>query len=322
MMKWDKLGHLFDPTQHKLSQGCDCYAKSPQALVFDDYVRIYFSAQKKTPNGKYVSIPQFVDFDKGLSRMLGLSCEPVIALGNLGEFDEHGIFPFNVLKHEGKVLAFTSGWSRRTSVSIEMSIGLAVSDNGGRSFVKHGSGGPVMAASHNEPFLVGDPFVRHLNGLFHMWYIFGTKWERPTPTAEAERFYHIAHATSSDGIDWKRDGVAIIPKKSVNECQALPTVFFRAGVYHMYFCYRDAFDFRQNRNNAYRLGYAWSHDLVNWTRDDDAGGLDVSAQGWDSDMMCYPNAFECDGEIYMLYNGNEFGKHGFGIARLSNAASD
>ena len=33
-------------------------------------------------------------------------------------------------------------------------------------------------------------------------------------------------------------------------------------------------------------------------------------------MMCYPHLFECDGRICLLYNGNEFGKHGFGLATL------
>ena len=33
-------------------------------------------------------------------------------------------------------------------------------------------------------------------------------------------------------------------------------------------------------------------------------------------MQCYPHVFECDGKVYLLYNGNEFGRHGFGLARL------
>ena len=33
-------------------------------------------------------------------------------------------------------------------------------------------------------------------------------------------------------------------------------------------------------------------------------------------MQCYPNVFEMDNEIYMLYNGNAFGKYGFGLAKL------
>jgi hypothetical protein len=84
----------------------------------------------------------------------------------------------------------------------------------------------------------------------------------------------------------------------------------------MYFCYRQATDFRVNRNRGYRIGYAYSHDLRNWTRDDAEGGIEVSESGWDSDMLCYPHVFRCEGSVYLLYNGNEFGRYGFGLAAL------
>jgi hypothetical protein len=315
-MRWEKLGKIFDPIEHALSEGCVAFAKSPQALVFDDFVRIYFCAQKKTANGKYLSCPQYADFNKSFDRVLRVSSDPIVELGRLGEFDEHGIFPINVLRHDGQVLAYTSGWSRRVSVSIDMSIGLAISKDQGVHFLKYGRGGPVMAASYNEPFLVGDPFVQYLNGTFHMWYIFGTSWEISEASCDAERFYKIAHATSADGVSWVRDGKEIIADRLSNECQALPTVFYMDGRHHMYFCYRSAYDFRINKNNAYRLGYAYSDDLIHWHRDDDQSGIDVTEGAWDSDMMCYPNVFECDGTIYLLYNGNEFGRHGFGLAKL------
>jgi hypothetical protein len=315
-MRWEKLGKIFDPAEYKLSEECTTFAKSPQALVFDDFIRIYFCAQKKTANGKYLSCPQYVDFNKNFDRVLRLSTGPVVELGRLGEFDEHGIFPINILRHDEKVWAYTSGWSRRVSVSIDMSIGLAISEDEGVCFLKYGQGGPVMSASHNEAFLIGDPFVKYLNGLFHMWYIFGTAWERPEVGGEAERFYKIGHATSVDGVNWARDGNAIVADRLGSECQALPTVFHAGGRYHMYFCYRSAYNFRQNKDNAYRLGYAYSDDLIQWRRDDMQSGIDVTEDAWDSDMMCYPNTFECDGKIYLLYNGNEFGRHGFGLAKL------
>ena len=40
----------------------------------------------------------------------------------------------------------------------------------------------------------------------------------------------------------------------------------------------------------------------------------VSATGWDSEMLCYPHTFWCDGQAYLLYNGNAFGRQGFGVA--------
>lgn len=316
-MKWQKLGMIFNPSEHHLVDGYSIFAKSPQALVFDDFVRVYFCAQKKTENGKYLSCPHFVDFDKSLNRVLRVSTKPVISLGDMGYFDEHGIFPINVLKHEGRVLAFTTGWSRRVSVSIEMSIGFAESFDGGETFIKSGLGGPIMSSRISEPCLIGDGYVRYYGGRFHMWYIFGDKWQSAREGFEPDRYYRIAYAHSQDAINWERDGAYIIEAKSATECQALPTVFKIGDKYHMYFCYRDAFDFRNNSEKAYRLGYAHSHDGLNWVRSD--AGIDVTPGGWDSEMMCYPNVFESDGDYYLLYNGNEFGKYGFGVAKLIGA---
>ena len=99
-----------------------------------------------------------------------------------------------------------------------------------------------------------------------------------------------------------------------DECQALPTVFEHDGLWHMYFCYRQATDFRLNRSRGYRLGYAWSSDLVAGRGTMPAAGIDVSASGWDSDMLCYPHVFRCGEDAYLLYNGNAFGREGFGVA--------
>jgi sucrose-6-phosphate hydrolase SacC (GH32 family) len=101
-----------------------------------------------------------------------------------------------------------------------------------------------------------------------------------------------------------------------NESQALPTVIKIDGRYHMFFCYRQSFEFRKNKDRGYRIGHAYSEDLVNWTRNDEELFLNVTPGDWDSDMLCYPHAFECDGQVYLLYNGNEFGRYGFGLAVL------
>ena len=53
--------------------------------------------------------------------------------------------------------------------------------------------------------LVGDGFVRVVNGLFHMWYIFGTAWSTSRPGVAPERVYKIGHATSVDGIAWVKE---------------------------------------------------------------------------------------------------------------------
>jgi sucrose-6-phosphate hydrolase SacC (GH32 family) len=175
----------------------------------------------------------------------------------------------------------------------------------------------VLTTSLHEPFLIGDAFVALYGGTYHMWYIYGTAWAAPAAGDPPERVYKIGHATSVDGIAWLKEGRPLITDKlGPGECQALPSVIYFGGRYHMFFCYRRQFDFRKDREGAYRIGYAFSDDLANWVRDDAAAGIDVSPGGWDSDMQCYPNVFECDGNIYLLYNGNEFGRWGFGAAVL------
>jgi predicted GH43/DUF377 family glycosyl hydrolase len=315
-MKWSKLGKIFDPTEHALPHNCCEFAQSPQALVMNNQVRVYFSTRSRDSVGKYLSHIAFVDFDKNMKNIIGVSNHTVIELGDLGCFDEHGIFPINVVRDGAKVLAYTTGWNRKVSVSADASIGLAISRDDGLTFQKYGKG-PVMTASLNEPFLIGDAFVALYGGRYHMWYIYGTKWKKCVETDPPDRVYKIAHSISKDGINWQRDGRQIIADKlNADECQALPTVFLRDGTYHMYFCYRQAHGFRKQSGNAYRIGYACSNDLANWTRDDVMAGIDVSENGWDSQMQCYPHAFELDGKIYMLYNGNEFGRFGFGLAML------
>lgn len=317
-MKWNKLGLIFNPIQHKLANNCVEFAQSPQALVFDDFVRVYFSTRSvDQKNGKFLSHIAFVDFDKNFKTIIGVSEDTVIPLGELGCFDEHGIFPINVYRDGERIVAYTCGWSRRISVSVETSTGIAESKDGGLTFKKVGNG-PILTSSLNEPFLVGDSFVSVFNGVYHMWYIFGTKWIETQDEGPA-RIYKIGHAISIDGISWqKEEGKQIIEDYlNPDECQALPTVIWHNNRYHMYFCYREATKFRKNKDRGYRIGYAYSEDLVSWIRDESSVGIHLSQDDeWDSSMMCYPNVFKCDDKIYLLYNGNEFGRYGFGIAVL------
>ena len=318
-MRWKKLGKIFDPTQHVLVDNCKQFSQSPQVLVFDDFVRIYFSTRSVDAKAKkYISHIAFVDMSKDLRNIIRLSDKTVIPLGELGCFDEHGIFPMNVLRHNGSIYGYTSGWNRRVSVSVDTAIGLAMSHDEGLTFNRLGPG-PVLSATLQEPCLVCDGFVKVIDSTFHMWYIFGTGWKRLSADLTPERTYKIGHATSTDGIHWSKEEARqiISDRLGEEESQALPSVIALGKRYHMFFCYRQSFDFRTSKGRGYRIGHAWSDDLLHWTRDDNNPMLSEGEDGdWDADMQCYPHVFECDGRIYLLYNGNSFGRYGFGAAVL------
>ncbi|MDY0029181.1 MAG: GNAT family N-acetyltransferase [Pseudobdellovibrionaceae bacterium] len=321
-LSWKKVGKIFDASKlisdNPLSAG---YAQSPQAVVLEDRVRVYFSTRLKEPgSSKFLSHVAFVDYSKDLKTTLGKNADQVIPLGELGCFDEHGIFPFSPFDDRGSLSAYSCGWSRRISVSVETATGYCMSADKGQTFQKYGTG-PIMASDMSEPFLVGDSFVRYFNGTYHMWYMFGERWMKETETSAPDRVYKIGHAVSNDGICWVRDHKQIVTDQlHANECQALPSVVYFNNQYHMVFCYRDIFGFRDNPEKAYRIGYAVSQDCRVWQRCDENLGLGLGRIGeWDGAMMCYPHLKIICGTLFLFYNGNRFGQEGFGVAILQSS---
>ncbi|MOA10709.1 hypothetical protein D3C78_1306110 [compost metagenome] len=78
------------------------------------------------------------------------------------------------------------------------------------------------------------------------------------------------------------------------------------------------FSFRSGAGEKYRIGSATSSNGRDWELALESTGIDVSAQGWDSEMIEYPFVFDHGGNRYMLYNGNGYGKTGFGLAVMSH----
>jgi hypothetical protein len=318
-MIWKKRGILFDPTTNDHRHAFQEFAQSPQTIVFDDFVRIYFSTRTRDNTGSYLSQIAYIDYDLDFKEILNISNQEIISLGALGTYDQHGIFPIHPFKNGNDIYAFLTGWNRRVSVPVETSIGIAKSVDNGKTFQRLGSG-PILSSSYNEPHLVGDGFVIKNQTTFYMFYIFGVKWHEAVNNEPPARVYKIGMANSKDLINWsKNEGNQIIESVlNEDECQALPTVIEHNGIYHMVFCYREATDFRTNPQRGYRLGYAFSKDLISWKRDDNELGLclELNSNEWDSKMMCYPHLFKVKNKVYLLYNGNEFGKFGFGLAEL------
>jgi hypothetical protein len=91
-------------------------------------------------------------------------------------------------------------------------------------------------------------------------------------------------------------------------------VFKENDEYKMIYSYRHVSAYRTDPKSAYRLGYAESADGVLWQRRDDEIGIERSESGWDSQMMEYSSVSQTKDHLLMLYNGNGFGRSGFGYA--------
>ena len=309
--EWEKRRLLFSPARDAALDWMDAFAQASSVLERDTYVRIYFSCRPKPVDGRYVSYSGYVDVDKQDFRILQVSERPVLELGARGTFDEFGVYPFSAIDVGDEVHAYYGGWTRTVSVPFNVNIGKAVSRDGGQTFERVGPG-PILSYTLDEPFILSGPKIRRFGDTWYLFYIAGREWildgDRPEPV------YKIRLATSTDGVTWEKQHRDLIDSVLPDEAQASPDVFFEDGRYHMFFCYRDATDYRKNPERTYRLGYASSPDLLHWTRDDAVMKFTRAEAGFDDEMVAYPHTFTVNGKRYLLYLGNEVGRAGFGIA--------
>ncbi len=314
MFKWKKLGQLFDPTTIKENTWMYEYAQAPSVVIFDDFVRVFFSSRPAPENGQYISRMGYIDLNRyNLFEIINICKVPILPLGGLGTFDEFGTYPVSVIQHEDQIRAYYAGWTRCESIPFAALIGLAVSTDSGESFSRFGEG-PILSYTPFEPLGLGSPKIRKFGDTWYLWYSATREWVHNDGSPQP--VYKIRMATSKDGINWDKDGKDLIEDVlEDNECQASPDVFYYKGSYHMFFSYRYNLNFKEAKR-GYQMGYAHSDDLMTWKRDDTIAGIGPSESGWDSDSVSYPFVFELDNEIYMLHQGNEMGRFGFGLAQL------
>lgn len=313
MFKWNKKGLIFSPNG-KYNWMYN-YAQIPFPVDFGDFLRVYFATREKYDGKMVRAFGGFVDLNKNnLQEIIRISDSPLVELGGVGEFDEFGSMPCSVVKNNNEYYLYYVGWTRCSSVPYDWEIGLAKSQDGAH-FQRIGKG-PLLGPTVDEPYLNSTPIVYNFDGVWHMFYHTGKQWLKKGEKLESQ--YVIKHATSKDGITWNRNNKQVLPLSVANECQTSPSVIKIGDKYHMFFCYRQGLDFREDRDKSYRIGYAYSYDLENWTRDDSQAGIDVSEEGWDSQMIEYPHITKINDKYVMFYCGNHFGQGGFGYAELEN----
>jgi hypothetical protein len=299
-MNWLKLGRIFCASNNfEWMRG---YASVPIAEhLFDNTFKIYFSTRDQRDRSYTAYI--IIDINNP-TEILQLSKKPVLQPGILGEFDDSGAMASWLTLDADTRYLYYIGWNLGVTVPFRNSIGLSTSIRG--SPYSRLFSGPILDRTAREPHFCASCCVLKDSDLWRMWYLSCTSWEQCGKNAKHK--YHIKYAESSNGIDWDRDGVVAIEFKNSEEYAiSRPSVLRDERGWRMWYSYR---------GDSYRIGYAESSDGVKWQRLDESVGIDVSMSGWDSEMIEYPFVFDHAGKRYMLYNGNGYGKTGFGLAVL------
>lgn len=263
--------------------------------------RIYFNSRNKHQQSQIGFV--IIDIEKP-GVLLETSENPVLAVGSNGCFDDSGVQVCSIEKSaSGDTYLYYLGWNLGVTVPFRNSVGLAVRHNGDSKFHKL-SAAPIMDRSKEDPFTLSYPWVvrEAKSNVWKMWYGSHTSWA----TEKFPMRHVIKYAESEDGICWKRYPEEAIAPNEINGEFAVsrPTVIKLNNEYRMWFSCR----FEQ-----YRLDEATSMDGRHWQRCN-IPILSSSETGWDSESIEYCSVFVHDEKQYMLYNGNNYGKTGFGLA--------
>ena len=303
--KWIKKGRIYEARTLGYTHG-----SHPCILHFRDSQHILAFTIRDGDNKSHICLAKCVVDDDGIN-MIG---EVKLALypGMKGYFDCDGVISACFVEYNNVRFLYYVGWQNlqegmwlcdtgRTIVDVET---LALQ----REF-----DGPVLGRDKNNPLFAAGTAFLIIDEVWHTWYNSGLRWEQTTKGLK--HYYGIHHATSSNGVDWECEKGMCIPFANEYEYAfGRPCVIKINGEYCMWFAHRAT-----KKTDKYRMGFAYSSDGNKWVRDDSLAGIDVSPAGWDSDMICYPYVFEHNGKYYMLYNGNGYGRTGFGLAVMEGS---
>lgn len=303
-MRWRKRGLIYAPKGDLWWARSHAYVPTAEVIEDQELIRVYFASWDKDQIGRI----GYVDLDIDDPReILSLASEPILDTGDPGTFDDSGVTPSCVIEVNGQKYLYYFGWQRTARVRYMLFCGLAISDDGGKTFKKY-SRVPVLDRTPAEPFLRSATTIIVENNTFRMWYVSALKWinvgGRMYPA------YVIRYAESDDGIHWSNNNPICIDFETDDEFGfGRPWVIKDGELYRMWYSIR-------SKVRPYRIGYAESKDGLNWIRKDDEVGIVASIAGWDSEMICFPCVVDVKDRRYMFYNGNNYGQTGFGHAEL------
>ena len=300
------MGHIYAPDGRVPWARQYAFPPTPYRLD-DELLRIYVAFCDEHTVGRVGYVDVRLDDP---AQVVHVSQRPVLDIGEPGCFDDNGVLPISVLPVGDALYMYYTGYQLGTKVSYFQFTGLAISRDGGDTFERW-SRAPVVDRSDTETLTRASAFVSRQGGGFRMHYSAGAEWTmnragKPVP------IYRLRWMDSDDPTSWPSEGNLCIDFAAEDEhAIGRPWLIGGTDPHRLLYSYRTT-------SRDYRLGLALSADGISWDRRDEEVGIDVSADGWDSEAIAYGSVVEHEGAIYLFYCGNERGKTGFGYAELES----
>lgn len=298
-MRWCKLGQVFAPDGGV--EWMTSHAACPATEQLDEHrFRIYFSPRDSCNRSAIACLE--IDI-RDPQKILRLSARPVLQFGRRGAFDDNGVSVGCLVPLPGELRLYYMGWNVNSGTIWRNSIGMCYRAGPTGEF-RRWSEMPVLGRNPYDPQSLTYPWVHRDETGWRMWY--------GSHVALADRREDIRHvlkmAHSMDGISWTANSRIVIDLVGSDFAVTKPCVIRDSDRWRMWFS--------RCHGSEYRMGYAESADGESWRCHDAEVGIQPSADGWDSRSVEYGYIFDCGSDRYMLYNGRDYGRTGFGLAIL------
>ena len=313
---WDRIGLVFCLDQcSQVNELNYSHTQCPFYLNLDNEERIYFSSRDKN-NISRVFYIKIKACDQSITLTENKIYGPIIDRGNKDDFDSDGAMISWILKLKNDYLLYYTGWKVKKKFPYENSIGLCVSRKNSDSFKKIKTN-PIIYKNKHDIFFTGTSCVINFKNIFFNYYMSCSEWITNPKTSRKEPKYCLKIATSKDSLNWKITNKVAIPLQGDWGGVSKASVVNIRGKLHMWFSYRGEFHYRLNKDQSYKIGYATSKNGYDWLIEEFSMNADNNQSG-DDLMQAYPHVFQKNNKLFMLYNGNEFGKSGIFLAQSKN----
>jgi predicted GH43/DUF377 family glycosyl hydrolase len=227
---------------------------------------------------------------------------PILSLGNRGDFDQENIFAPCIVKEQGRYFLFYCGGPsgpRTKEEHVRYQLGLALSDDG-EKFVKQGK--PLLPLGERDDFHCTPAVLRNPDGTLHkrdgLWHMVYC----------ANRPDDVEHATSRDGLAWEKD-----PRNPIYKKAYAPMLVQTENELRMYFVFKPPR--RDGKAVPWEIHLASGPDFYS-LRSHPANPMLQISQPWEKANLFYPYVIR-EGATWLMFYGAYWNGHP--TARTSTA---
>lgn len=296
---WEPRGRLYGSEVGAWWMSGGAYAFMP--LVEPDGIVRFFACGRDDFGRSRIGVVSFKWGDT--PRLLDVTRDPVLDLGEPGCFDMDGVaYPYLVRFHD-RLLLYYVGWNKLGGrVPWAIDLGMAVSDDNGKSF-RRMTRAPVIPRTNEDPIGSGSCcMTSHSDGSWTLYYTKMLAWNAEVTPPQPS--YNIWKARSTDGISWTPINQNVIGHDEGEYALGTPCLHRFGDQTIMFFT---------ARGDRYRLFAALATEESSFRRVKQP--LYIAPGDWDDDMQCYSHVVTINGQCYIFYCGNGYGRAGVGYAK-------